>query len=48
MDNGGVELESQLQPGIDEILIALKAKGYKEGKDFVFVRDPNAKHFEAD
>jgi predicted alpha/beta superfamily hydrolase len=48
MDNGGVGLESQLQPGIDEMLTALKAKGYKQGKDFVFVRDLAAKHSEAD
>ena len=48
IDNGGVGLEAQLQPGIDEMLAQLKANGYKEGEDFVFVRDPNAKHFEAD
>lgn len=48
MDNGGVGVESQLQPGIDEMLSALKAKGYEEGKDFVFVHDPAAKHSEAD
>ena len=48
MDNGGVGLESQLQPGVDEMLAALKAKGYKEGKDFVFILDAQAKHFEAD
>jgi predicted alpha/beta superfamily hydrolase len=48
MDNGGVGLESQLQPGIDEMLSALKSKGYENGKDFVFIRDPAAKHFEAD
>ncbi len=48
IDNGGIGLDSQLQPGIDEMLTTLKAKGYKEGKDFVFVRDPGAKHFEAD
>ena len=48
IDNGGIGLDSQLQPGIDALLTALKSKGYKEGKDFVFVRDPNAKHSEAD
>jgi predicted alpha/beta superfamily hydrolase len=48
MDNGGVGLESRLQPGVDEMLAALKAKGYKEGKDFVFILDKKAKHFEAD
>ena len=48
IDNGGIGLESQLQPGIDEMLTTLKTKGYKEGKDFVFVRYPTAKHSEAD
>jgi predicted alpha/beta superfamily hydrolase len=48
IDNGGIGLDSQLQPGIDAMLTALKSKGYEEGKDFVFVRDPTAKHFEAD
>jgi predicted alpha/beta superfamily hydrolase len=48
IDNGGVGLESQLQPGIDEMINALKSKGYKEGKDFVVVIDPTAKHSEAD
>jgi predicted alpha/beta superfamily hydrolase len=48
IDNGGIGLESQLQPGIDEMLTALKANGYREGKDFVFIHDATAKHFEAD
>lgn len=48
IDNGGIDLDSQLQPGIDAMLTVLKSKGYEEGKDFVFVRDPTAKHFEAD
>jgi predicted alpha/beta superfamily hydrolase len=48
IDNGGVGLESQLQPGIDEMVAALKAKGYKEQKDFVYIVDSNARHSEAD
>ena len=48
IDIGGVGLETQLEPGIDDMIAALKAKGYQEGKDFVFLRDPTAKHFEAD
>lgn len=48
IDNGGVGLESQLQPGIDEIISTLRAKGYKEQKDFVYIVDPAARHFEAD
>ena len=48
IDNGGIGLESQLQPGIDKMLTALKSKGYEEGKHFVFVHEPSAKHFESD
>jgi predicted alpha/beta superfamily hydrolase len=48
IDNGALGLDSQLQPGIDAMLTALKAKGYREGKDFVFLRDAAAKHSEAD
>lgn len=48
IDNGGVGLESQLQPGIDEMIRVLKAKGYQENKDFIFLHDPTAQHFEAD
>lgn len=48
LDNGGIGLDSQLQPGIDAMLIALKAKGYRDQKDFIFLRDPTAKHSEAD
>ena len=46
IDNGGIELEEKLQPGIDEMLQALKAKGYKENKDFVWVKAPQDKHSE--
>jgi len=48
IDNGGVGLESELQPGIDEILPILKAKGYKEGVNFIFIQDKNARHFESE
>lgn len=47
IDNGGIDLEERLQPGIDEMLTALKEKGYKEGKDYIWIKDPQAKHFEA-
>ncbi|MEH0153822.1 alpha/beta hydrolase-fold protein [Limibacter armeniacum] len=47
IDNGGVELEEKLQPGVDEMLKALKSKGYKEGEDFWWRHDPKAKHFES-
>jgi predicted alpha/beta superfamily hydrolase len=48
IDNGGVGLESQLQPGIDEMISTLKTKGYKEQKDFVYIVDADARHSEAD
>ncbi|MFD2512889.1 alpha/beta hydrolase-fold protein [Pontibacter locisalis] len=47
IDNGGLELEERLQPGIDEMLIALEEKGYVEGKDFIWIKDATAKHNEA-
>lgn len=47
IDNGGIDLEERLQPGIDEMLTALKEKGYKEGKDFIWIKDAEARHFEA-
>lgn len=47
IDNGGVELEEQLQPGIDEMLQTLKQKGYREGKDYTWEKEENAKHFES-
>ena len=48
IDNGGVGLEEQLQPGIDDMLKALEAKGYKKDKDFFWVLDQEARHFESD
>jgi len=48
IDNGGVGLESHLQPGVDEMISALKSRGYTEGKDFLSVLDKDAKHSEAD
>lgn len=47
IDNGGIGLEEQLQPGIDEMLSALKSKGYKEPQDLLWILDKEAKHFEA-
>ncbi|WP_276497726.1 alpha/beta hydrolase-fold protein [Pontibacter litorisediminis] len=47
IDNGGVELEQQLQPGIDDMLQALQQKGYREGKEYTWVKDEQAKHFES-
>jgi len=47
IDNGGIALENKLQPGVDKMLAALKAKGYKEGKDFYWEKAPKAPHSEA-
>jgi predicted alpha/beta superfamily hydrolase len=48
IDNGGIGLETQLQPGIDAMMTALKKKGYRDGKNYFYVVDPSAKHFELD
>lgn len=47
IDNGGVALEAQLQPGVDEMIDALKQKKYEEGKDFFVYIDKTAEHNEA-
>lgn len=46
IDIGGVGLEEQLRPGVDAMLAALKAKGYRTGRDYLVVYDPGAEHFE--
>jgi len=48
IDLGGVGLEQILQPGFDKMITVLKAKGYREHKDFELVKDPAARHSEAD
>jgi len=45
IDNGGVGLEQRLQPGIDDMLQALKQQGHQ--KNMFWVVDENAKHTEA-
>lgn len=47
IDNGGVGLETRLQPGVNEMLAALKTKGYQECGDFVYISEPTAQHNEA-
>lgn len=44
--NGGVSLEADLQPGIDEMIVALQNKGYELGKDIIWHIDRNASHSE--
>jgi predicted alpha/beta superfamily hydrolase len=47
IDNGGIELETRLQPGVDAMLTALREKGYREGDDYYWVKAPGARHSEA-
>ncbi len=47
IDNGGVGLDSQLQPGVNAMLTALQKKGYEEGKEVNYVSDVTANHSEA-
>lgn len=46
IDNGGVGLDSQLQPGVNAMLIALQKKGYAENKEIKYVNDKKANHSE--
>jgi predicted alpha/beta superfamily hydrolase len=46
IDNGGIGLEDQLQPGIDEMLSALKEKGFVQGEDIHYFKDSYAEHNE--
>jgi predicted alpha/beta superfamily hydrolase len=46
IDNGGGGLESELQPGVDEMIVALQNKGYELGEDILWHIDLNASHSE--
>ena len=46
IDNGGIGLETGLQPGTDEMIVALQNKGYELGKDIIWYVDKNASHSE--
>jgi predicted alpha/beta superfamily hydrolase len=48
INNGDGELDSQLQPSVDEMLEVLINKGYVVGKDFYFNKDKNSQHGERD
>ena len=48
IDNGSVGIEDSLQTGIDELLPALRERGYSEGDDLYYYYAPGAKHFESD
>jgi predicted alpha/beta superfamily hydrolase len=46
IDIGGVGLDTLLQSGVNDMLALLKAKGYKEGINLDYFRDPAAEHSE--
>ncbi|MGE5401243.1 MAG: alpha/beta hydrolase-fold protein [Ignavibacteriales bacterium] len=46
IDNGGLGLESRLQPGVEEMVSLLKEKGYEEGRDLLVYFEPGAEHNE--
>jgi len=46
MDIGGKEIEEELRLGILDMVQTLTEKGYKAGKDFIFIEDPGAFHNE--
>ncbi len=46
--NGGIGLEEQLQPGIDEMILVLKEKGFIENQDLLFIKDSSAEHNESE
>jgi len=46
IDNGGLGLEQRLQPGIDDMLVALRKQGYQGNDDLLWVLDNSAKHSE--
>lgn len=47
IDNGGIGLEEWLQPGIDEMLVAMKEKGLIENKHFTWKSFPDDRHSES-
>lgn len=48
LDMGTIGLETQLQPGVNAMIQALKAKNYLENKDYFYVKEEQARHAEAD
>lgn len=48
INNGDNELDSRLQPGIDEMLEVLKQQGYIEGSNYYFHKGKNSLHNEKD
>ena len=46
IDNGGVDLDARLLPGVNEMVKALEEKGFIENKDLFFFVDKTATHNE--
>lgn len=46
IDNGGIDLENELQPGIDAMLNALNGLGFQQDRDYFWIKDPTAPHNE--
>jgi enterochelin esterase-like enzyme len=47
IDNGGVDLDAKLRPGVDAMVEALKNKGYVENSDLFIYIDKGATHNES-
>lgn len=47
LDNGGIELEEKLQPGISEMIEILLGKGFQLNTDLFWVKEKDAQHNEA-
>ena len=46
-DNGGDEIDSLIQPGFDEMLLALKKQGFYVNEDLYWFKDEDARHNES-
>ena len=46
LDCGTIELESRLKPGSDRMAALLKARGYMEGRDWIYIVEEGAEHNE--
>jgi predicted alpha/beta superfamily hydrolase len=47
IDNGGDKIDSLIQHGVDEMLLALNEKGFYENEDYYWLKDENAQHHES-
>ncbi len=46
IDNGGIGIDTLLQYGVGKMISVLEEKGYTEGKDLYYFKDPSAGHSE--